>query len=276
MNKNKVLIISPTAGFGNRIRSICGSLLLSYMTGRKLYVMWDKEDPNENDADSIKNIKQTELNYYFSEITYCEDLRGALTPDICYSEWLPGDFWYNKQSLAQKKLNPLKTVRYTSTLDLINDSSEIILLETSFILKSENIDDKTFKNTLSSIYKNNFKVVNKYKNLLESEKYDVGIRRGEFLKIYPEINQSVEEISSWIIKSFNGLKVVIFSDDHEFRDKIREMTGFRADPIINDISWEKGFMEFLVLSTCEKIYGTKYSSFAEEAALFGSKEYNII
>ena len=278
MNNKKVLILSPTAGFGNRIRSICGALLLSYMSGRKLYVIWDKEDVKENDFDSISNVKKTGLTQYFKNIKDCEVLSDKLIPDVCYSEWLPGEFWYDKQSHGQKKLFPIKTLKYASTSDIISDKSNIILLETSYIIKPENTDEKVWKKILTSIYKNNFDVVEKYKELLGVKNYDVGIsiRRGEFLKIYPEINQSVEDISSWITKSFKGLKVVIFSDDHEFRDKVRQVTGYIADPIINDVSWEKGFMEFLTLSTCTKVYGTKFSSFAEEAALFGDKQYDLI
>lgn len=278
MTTKKILILSATAGFGNRIRSICGGLLLSYMTGRKLYLIWDKEEENENDVDSISNVKKTELNDYFSNIKDCEILKEELTPNICYSEWLPGEFWYDKQSYGQKKLSSSKTVRYTSTLDIINDKSDVILLETSYIIKSENTDEKTWKIILSSIYKNNFTVLDKYENILNLKNYDVGIsiRRGEFLKIYPEANQSLEDICSWILTSFEGLNVVIFSDDHEFRDKVRQITGFSSDPVINDISWEKGFMEFLILSKCSKVYGTKLSSFSEEAALFGDKPYNIL
>jgi len=278
MDNKKILILSPTAGFGNRIRSICGGLLLSYMTGRKLYVMWDKEEENENDFDSISNVKKTELNDYFSNIKDCELLKDELIPNICYSEWLSGEFWYDKQSYGQKKLSPFKTVRYTSTLDIINNKSDIILLETSYIIKSENTDEKTWKTILSSIYKNTFKVVDKYQDILNHKNYDVGIsiRRGEFLKIYTEANQSLEDICSWILTSFEGLNVVIFSDDHDFRDKVRKITGFTSDPIVNDISWEKGFMEFLILSNCSKVYGTKLSSFSEEAALFGNKPYDTL
>jgi len=278
MDNKKILILSPTAGFGNRLRSICGALLLSYMSGRKLYVVWDKEEVNQNDIDSISNVKKTGLNDYFSEIKDCESLKGASIPDICYSEWLPGEFWYNKQSSNQKKLKPLKTTRYTSSCDLLNDSSNIILLETSYVIKSEHTDEKTWKTILTSIYKNNFRVLDDYQDVLNIKGYDVGIsiRRGEFLKIYPETNQTLEDISSWIIKSFRGLNVVIFSDDHEFRDKVRQITGFTSNPVVNDISWEKGFMEFLILSNCGKVYGTKFSSFSEEAALFGDKQFNIL
>jgi len=278
MDYKKILILSPTAGFGNRIRSICGALLLSYMTGRKLYIIWDKEEVNTNDANSIANVKQTGLTQYFKNIKDCEGLTGQLIPNVCYSEWLPGDFWYDKQSYGQKKLSPFTTVRYNSSLDIINDKSQIILLETSNIIRSENTEEKVWRKILTSIYEHNFQVNDKYQKILNTKDYDVGIsiRRGEFLKIYPETNQSVDEISSWITRSFRGLKVVIFSDDHEFRDKVRQLSGYTANPIVNDISWEKGFMEFLTLSTCSKIYGTKYSSFAEEAALFGGKEYDII
>lgn len=275
MDNKKILILSPTAGFGNRIRSICGALLLSYMSGRKLYVMWDKEDVDPNDADSIAIIKTTSLYQYFSNIKDCEPLDQSFLPDVCYSEWLPGEFWYDKQSSAQKKLFPIKTVKYQSSVDLINDTSNIILLEASNVIRTQHTDDKTWKTILTSIYKNNFKVCEKYKH---TPAYNVGIsiRRGEFLKIYPETNQSLEEISSWIINSFKGLNVVIFSDDHEFRDKVRQITGHTSNPIVTDMPWEKGFMEFLTLSNCGKIYGTKLSSFAEEAALFGDKPYNVL
>lgn len=280
MEKEKILIISPTAGFGNRIRTICGSLIIANMCNRKCYVLWDIEETNSSNFASIINTKQTKLSQYF-DVKNVEIFSDTLNiiPDICYSEWLPGQFWYEKPSYGQKKLNPTKTFKYNSTVDLINDRSDIILLETSYILKFENVDESLWKNMLSSSYKHHFKINNdKYQKILDNIKYDVGIsiRRGEFLNIYPETNVSVEDISRWIKDNFKDLKVVIFSDDHEFRDQVREKTSFISDPIINDVSWEKGFMEFLVLSNCNSIYGTPLSSFSEEAALFGEKQYNTL
>jgi hypothetical protein len=273
-----MLIIAPTAGFGNRIRTICGGIMLSYMTNRKCYIMWEKEEIANNDHKSVANAKSTDLSQYF-DMKHCTILSDMnICVDVCYSEWLPGEFWHSRQSNCQRKLLCNKIVRYQSTLDIINDKSEVILLETSYILKPEQTLKGVWNKSLSSIYKNCFTVNEKYQNYANEEKYDIGIsiRRGEFLGLYPEANNSSEDIIRWINKSFTNKNVVIFSDDHEFRDKVREETNHKADPIINDILWEKGFMEFLALSNCGKIYGTAMSSFAEEAALFGDKPYETI
>lgn len=261
--ENQKILLSSTGEFGDRIRSICGALLLSYMSGRKLHVMWDKEEVDHND------VKIGSLYEYFSSIKDCQVLEDKLIPDVCYSEYLPGDDLYNKQNSAQTKLSPIKTIRYNSTLDIINDNSNVILLETSYVMKSENTDEKLWKTILTSIYKNNFKINDKYEFILNITKFDVGIS-------IKKSDQSLEDISSWIIKSFKGLNVVIFSDDHTFRDKIRQITNCTSDPIINDLLWEKEFTEFLILSNCSKVYGSKLYSFVEEAALFDDKPYDII
>ena len=148
------------------------------------------------------------------------------------------------------------------------------MIESSYILKPSMIDEQSWRQMLSRVYAVNFKPNPNF--VVPEEHYDVGIsiRRGEFLHYFQEANQSREDLTKWITESFNGLKVVIFSDDHEFRNKMRIDTNYLNNPIEANESWIKGFLEFLMLAKCDRIYGTPSSSFAEEAALFGNKPYN--
>ena len=101
-------------------------------------------------------------------------------------------------------------------------------------------------------------------------------RRGKFLQCYPESRQSKSDIINWINENFSYLTVVIFSDDHEFRDSVKECINCNIyeHDFSQYLNWEVPYIEFLILSyKAEKIYGTPSSSFAEEAGLFGGKQH---
>lgn len=125
------------------------------------------------------------------------------------------------------------------------------------------------------MYSKEFIPHQQFTDLLDDTSYDVGIsiRRGEFLALFPESNQSLSDLSNWTGKEFEGKNVLIYSDDHTFRNELRSATGFEQDGIKLTAleTWERGFVEFLSLSRCSVVYGTPKSSFAEEAALYVCK-----
>ena len=112
-------------------------------------------------------------------------------------------------------------------------------------------------------------------NIIPNLDIGISIRRGNLLDYYLEARQSKEDIISWINLKFQG-SMIIFSDDWEFRDDIK-------NNIINNTfyehnltleKWEISFIEFLILAyKCNKIYGTPMSSFAEEAGKFGGRNH---
>ena len=108
----------------------------------------------------------------------------------------------------------------------------------------------------------------------------MSIRRGEFLDYFPEARQDQTSLLDWSVKVINFLEaknVAIFSEDHKFRDEFKKELSNKIivnyiDPIQELEPWERGYVEFLILSNkCKKIYGTPVSSFAEEAGIFSGK-----
>ena len=275
----KVLIISPNGGFANRMRTLSAGFLIAELTGRTIYHWWEIDNTyHPNECSASLNPKKAGLDGYFT-LKDCP-LAPLSNPDICYTEWLPHEYWYSRQSNGQKKWIPNQLVKYTNTDDILNDNSSIILIESSFIYKPSSIPVDQWQSMLTSAYKRYFYPLEKYLNLLPNTQYDIGIsiRRNEFLYYFPEANQSMDDIIAWINKMFKDKSVIIFSDDQSFRDAVRIATGKLN--CIDDESleeWEKGFVVFLTLAKCcNSIYGTPSSSFSFESALFGGRPWHEI
>lgn len=271
----RMLIVAPNAGFANRLRTICGGILLSRMLERKCYHCWVPIEPHKQDMQNVVELKQQQLADYF-DVTECRAAPVVTHVDICYSEWLPGDGWYPLQSYGQARYLPRIITKYTSTKELAYNSSATIMLESSYVIPLDYVDKQDWRNKLHQVYKECFTPRQEFTALVPNDRCDVGIsiRRGDLLRYFPEANQTVEELTRWISTSFVGKRVWIFSCDHEFRDALRLATGYVENPITLPAGWKKGFVEFLTLATrCDKIYGTPCSSFAQEAAIYGNKPY---
>jgi len=253
-NSEKFLIMSPQAGFGNRLRSLASGILLALQTNRTFRYVW--EDTNE--MINLKHFKD-----YFEETIFIYDKDNVKLNSV-YSEWKPEDYWYQKQSGGQRKFNFNNVLPVNLNL-IKNDTSDIILIETSNQLISDE--------ELYQIYKTYFIPKEKYKNILNTIpeiETCLSIRRGNLLQYFPDSNQSFEELSKWIISS-QFKQMVIFSDDHKFRDNLREIFP-QISIELNLEPFEVAFMEFLIMAfKCKTIYGTPHSSFSEQASIFGGK-----
>jgi len=188
-----------------------------------------------------------------------------------YTEWMPTTNpyeWYNFQSYGQKLLQSQTALN----LNLVHekmDTSEDFLIETSFI------------NNLSITKEDKTRIYNKYFiprdefldeiNKVEMNENTIGIviRKGDFKKFFPETQIDDEIIMNWL-NTINS-KIVFCSDDKEYEREIREKIKNAIIPNFNGNDID--FLDFLLLSKCNKIYGTKNSSFGEEASYFGGVEY---
>jgi len=274
----RILIISPTAGFGNRIRSLCGAIALAKLSNRTIQHCWEIDVswlPHE--APPVVHAKMNGLDAYF-QVHNCPVASQGISVDICYSEWLPGEPWHHEQNYGQKKFQPKVLSKYTDSESILSSQETVVMIETSLIKKPITLSDDQWHQSLTEIYQSYFTPCRRFVDLLTDIHYDVGIsiRRNEFARYFPEANQSLSDLTSWINREHCGKKVIIFSDDYPFRDLLRSSTQQSAK--INDEilkPWERGFLEFLTLAhRCKIIYGTPSSSFAYEAALFGGKAYH--
>lgn len=296
----KILIISPQAGFGNRIRAICSGIVTAEETSRKPYLIWptEEQDPTLFTKDFMQMKHQNWESYFQLSIPIAN---FEFECNCILSEWLPtNEMWYPKQSSSQlqflKKNSKIPILKLTDNEHYVYLNIPSILIETSKrIIPNKNLND-IFDKKMSQIYQKYFIPQQKYIDYMNNiPEYNIGIsiRRGNFELYYSDKCTTKLQIINWILLLLTKIikeqnkKIIIFSDDYKFRDEIicHLILKFKVNPeylprIIdpNLKKWEIAFIEFLTLSwKCQTIYGTKYSSFAEEAGIFGGKfHYNAI
>lgn len=283
------IIISPQAGMCNRFRALASAVALSLITQKKIYHYWIPSNPNSI-FPHIRELQLISLESFFEKsIPRCPD---DLVPDICFSEWLPGEYWYDIQSSAQKALNVKNIVRVSAenadhVVEYIFDNPEKnVLIETSNFLKLSTIDDKIWTKMVHNIY-STFIPNKRYSDILIDVpiiETGISIRCIDFFQYFPEAYQSFENILEWLD---NFDEFALFSDSDDVKDQLKNALLNNSNnkkiydgTIIKNknpdlVSWEYGFVQFLFLATkCKHIYGTPKSSFAFEAAIYGNRTYN--
>ena len=273
------IIVSPHGGMGNRLRAIASVAALAALVRKNIYHYWIPIKANSPHP-FVRAMQSIGLDTLFvKSIEKCPD---NIKPDICFSEWTLGDYWYQYQSTTQQLLEVKNIVKIGTDANIIVDymskhPEKNVLIETSLIMKMKNIDEQSMNNLMTDIYATfspQEKYLRAYQNIPLLD-YGISIRRGEFLHYFPEANQNFADIRLWLNERCDNF--VIFSDDYQFRDKMKATLCHKN---IFDIDrtnlepWEQGFVEFLCLAhRCSKIYGTPSSSFAIEASKFGNKHY---
>lgn len=265
----KKIIISPQAGFGNRMRSLVSSKVLGDYLNREVYHYWILDDRSGNTT-HVNQMKAITPEYIFDIKIPLYNQDGV---DICYSEWLEGDYWWFAQSTAQSKLkcNAIKKLHHAKEIESCDEDS--ILIESSHSLIPEKLDN--FSNQIiTATYKKYFKLNDRWKKIYDSlptYEWGIHVRKGDFLFHFPKEDVSMEQASN-AIKKLDGSKI-IFSDDLEFRDQLREQS-FCYSSIDNCLKGvDSCIIDFLTLSKCKNILNTNKSSFGEQAALFGGSNY---
>ncbi len=276
----KILIISPQAGFANRIRSICSAIVLGKYLNRKVYHAWIKVGDNHSHLQHVRDMQSISFENIFKS-GFIEKLPFDINIDVCLSEWLPGEFWYNQQSSAYRRFGnncSIERLHGGNGDQLLDRNENVILLETGHMLRLsqyENIWDKE----MTDVYNKYFKFLDKFTNRFNTN-VDIGVClrfSSEFLSIYPDAYVGEEELISWINKiKENNKSMLIFSDTNKIKEEIQTITNCCLDKIdTNGLEkWEEYIAEFYIIAkNCKKIYGTKHSSFAEEASKYGNVEF---
>ncbi len=269
------LIISPQAGFGNRLRALCSAKVYGTLLGRQVFHYWVM-DPERSRVSHVNDMKDIDPSYMFDLKIPLFDGESA---DVCFTEWMVGDFWYREQSTAQRQLRCDNTMYLTGVDQISECKSDTMLVETSHALTIEsNIE---FWNVMmTDVYKKYFTLNARWAKIydnLPSFDYGISIRRGNFLTYFPEADVAAERIVSKI-NEFTGTKV-IFSDDKPFQNELRIMTGspFGVNDAESGLYGIDNYIcQFLILSKCKCILGTSKSSFPEQASVFGGTFYEPI
>ncbi|SPN78909.1 Hypothetical protein BRZCDTV_60 [Brazilian cedratvirus IHUMI] len=272
------LVISPQGGLGNRLRSTCSALLLAEITHRKPFLYWKAMKEGSSGFAHVKAIQETSFSTFFEPRV--DEFPDTEEVNMCYTEWLPGDHWYAFQNFAQASL-PVRNRKKLATCadEITKDESQVILVETSLPLTLSSYSKEQWQRMLSLTYRKYFVPKRKYLDLvyqLPCLGVGISIRRGEFLWYFPEACQNLEDITAWILDlKKKHDKIILFSDEEVTRTFLQSKTGCPWGFDRRGLTaLEQGFVEFLILSLrCAFIYGTPKSSFAQEAALFGSVPY---
>lgn len=299
------LIICPQAGMCNRFRALSSLLFISEKLNRIPLIIWESLPESElilkgsiAPKDYMRMTNRNFSDFFEKTIDYANE---SDTVNLVLTEWLEDDEWYKIQSYGQRKFDCKYKKRLNNTFPNIN-RYDIVLVETSHkMIKYIDLEgnEQNIKNEdLFYIYNKYFipnkrfiSILNKIPNI------DIGfsMRRGEFLHYYPETKYLYAignmALTEYLDEKTKGLEsLLLFSDDYNYVPKMFKILSDRypGKKIFNvmDIeygirdckSWERPFIEFLILSfKCKQIYGTANSSYAEEAGIFGGKfHYNVL
>jgi hypothetical protein len=272
----RVLVISPQAGMGNRLQAMASALVLGKLLDRRVYHSWVPEvDERLSHLSNVKDMQRLRFEDLFEK---GKIPRWTGKTDVCFSEWLPGQFWFSQQSSSYHRLmggtGEIRQI-YQDAGELASCSADVILLETSHVITLSTRQAEWSK-LMSQVYHTHFQPIQKYLGFI-GEKRDIGvsIRRGELYRQYPEARQDLEEVESWLRKKGEQTTLHIFSDEVAVQDRFRTLFGLNTVmPMESLKDWERGYVQFLTLALqCNHIYGTPKSSFAIQASIFGDVPY---
>jgi len=265
-----IIVASPHGGFGNRIRVLCSICYYADIHGCEVQHLWDGQSylcayPH------IQRVHNRGFAYFFED-RIPTHIKSPTSPTICYSEWLPSSTgWWKHQNYGQTQLG---CSRIESYKHIPNTPTQTMLIETSLRILPMTASES------HAIYKKYFIPRAIFTNQLPSlpeNTIGISIRRGEFLAFFPGSAVDTTILYRWL-RSFTQ-PVVLFSEDRAF---LKDIRAALLHPIICEfestvsVLEDRAFLEFLTLSKCSHIYGTQYSSFAEEAALYGKVSYTAI
>lgn len=289
MSGDRKLVVSPQAGMCNRFRALASAIVLANYLNRELYYCWF---PSVSGIDHVKAIEKRELGDLFEttpegslisgrpEEAPIHRYTGQFPISIVFTEWLPEHFWY--QSNAQETYaNSVAKLQINADASLLKQVDlPVIFLETSLEVYlpeyASRLDQLMHQAYQKLIPKQVYTDVIKD---FRSEHVTISIRRGDLLDYFPEANQSYEDILRWAQRLFPQ-RLVIFSDDYEFRDRLRKELGTECNPrfeLLKEQGLNPGFIEFLFMATKSfHIYGTPHSSFSKQAAVYGGVGFGLV
>jgi len=266
------LVLSPCGGFGNRIRSLCGGVILAKELGLTIEHLWDGGD--------YKTAKY--FSGYLNHLQYVQDFgfEHFFEPRIAtysgktiskyYNQWHKNKVWFEYQNYAYKKLNFTEINLLSADTNISRISACIETTKIPFA-----ISDQEYTNTYKEFFipRENF-----VKQLPTLQENTIGVSiRNKFDFRYYFKDCIVEECDLIPFLQKFEEPVVLFSDDKNYAKHLRTFLKNPVEiPFENNSVKDKDFLEFLTLANCSHIYGTKQSSFAEEAALFRGASYSPI
>jgi hypothetical protein len=314
--KKKWLVISPQAGFENRVRAMCSGILLAKQLGRTPVHAWlperDDDVVTHTEIERVRNTRTRGWNDYFVATKKMrqfdvESLRRECKTITCYTEWMPGDFWYPAQSRCQRHLEALGVVIQRARLkedatsvmlarETTSNDDTYLLLETSLSVRATKRTDerksarnhrqdseKRYERKLTRVYQKYFRPTKEFTNILSTfanVPCGVRIHRGDFTRKGTAWSVDDDVLLARLASLIGTRPFVLFSDDRTFRDEIISKLHKKACDKPLEVAtsiheqWKHVFIEFLALALkCDVVCAASMSLFATEAALFGGKPH---
>lgn len=265
----RVLIISPQAGFGNRIRAINSAIQLAVQTGRTPLLYWDNTTPSppQEWRAHVRALHAQGFHSLFPTSKLLPVIPATLhhDVDVCCTEWQEGEFWYPAQSCAQKAWNvpPQRRAPWAHAAQAAASDAAVVLLETSLVTAP----------TTHAIYAEWFMDMPRAKPATLA----VCMRRGaDFTTADPARTAAIQLAFVEALAARNRTAAVfITSDDKTFETDARTRASTACNLLtpIDHPGAPAWFKDFLTLASCATVIGTQNSSFPEEAATFGGNTF---
>lgn len=280
----KQLIVSPQAGMCNRFRTLCCALILGRICNRTVRHCWIPEPPHPNDSENIRQMRRsTWCDFFADELALPKlDLHPGVLVNEVYSEWEPGDYWYERQCSAIRRLRhrgPIIAAQENADL-LLHSNAELILWESSITLRPSCMSQADFNSEMHRTYVQHFKPLGRFQKVVDdfaaqAPFVGIHIRRGDLLQDVPAARMSARAWAASIRRGVGPQEgVYLCTDDEAFGYDVASRLGdlriLRLESQAEAI--DQAFLEFLCLSRATRVFGTVMSSFSLEAARFSGIE----
>ncbi len=234
-HQQRTLIISPNGGMGNRFRALCSAIVLSKHLGRTLYHAWTGYDDEPSPISNVRDAQRLSLEHFLNtnglvpRVPVLESAVG-LRPhvDVCFSEWVPGQYWFHWQSDAYRHLGggcPVIPLGVNGDASL-KCTAPVVLLETSLCVRLT-AHLQTWNSSMMEAYAR-MRIPDCYTaRLAEANGAALGVSvraSKSFTDYFPLSVPSIETIAAEL-RAFNAAfpsqKVVVFSDIPSVETELR-------------------------------------------------------
>lgn len=275
MNKGREerVIIVARGGLANRMRAIASAYVHAQNTSRRLVVVWSKNK---------------DLNASFGEIFNMKDLPfDVIEPrkvkyTLLYEEPRKKNLYLSKIVRKFIGMNPYKDINLDSEQKIngrISGTAGDVIINSG--LQFAEID----KGLLNTLFQFSEEVKKRKQELLKGIRPDfaVQIRRTDNKESIRHSPMSAfEKIIADELRKNRDSKFFLATDDNGVKDSLA--SRYPNNIIYNcketrrdtPAGMRDGCAEFLIMSECDKIYGSYWSSFSEISALYGGKELTLV
>jgi hypothetical protein len=278
-SKERVVVISPTAGLGNRLRAMCAAAVIAKRMKAKLVHCWDGgryDCGNHSRLPRTQNYHDRGFEFFFQPDPIPRyDPAVHEKPSIAFTEWLdPHNIWTPIRDYGRRTIQPQHSLQQDKLFASPKLPKCSVLIETSLPFSKANDVE------LSQTYQTLFKPQQRFAELvptLPSNTTALHVRRGDFLWYFGNANVA-DDILIRYVSSFEE-PVLIFSDDVGLKAKLDAAVRVKPNVTLpsEGLSDEEiAFVEFLTMASAAQVIGTEGSSFSKEAALFGAKPYYVL